>query len=178
MSEFVDEDLKVEAALFSAGKPLSISEIEKITGVGRRKVREAVDFLIEEYSSRDTAIELVKIGNKYSMQLKEKYADIAMQVIPTELPLDVLKTAALIGYHQPVKQAMLEEMVGSRVLEHIRTLEDMGLIKKKRESRYMVIYITPKFAEYFGLEGATPEDIKRILAERAGLDTQVSGKKE
>ncbi len=170
MPEFVDEDLKVEAALFSAGKPLSISEIERITGVGRRKVREAIDFLMEEYASRDTAIEIVKIGSKYSMQLKEKYADIAMEVVPMELPKEVLKTAALIGYHQPVKQAMLEEMVGSRVLEHIKILEDMGLIKKKREGRYMVVHITPKFAEYFGLEGAKPEDIKRILAEGAGLD--------
>ncbi len=170
MPEFVDEDLKVEAALFSAGKPLSIAEIERITGVGRRKVRKALDFLMEEYASRDTAIEIVKIGNKYSMQLKEKYAGIAMEVVPMELPKEVLKTAALIGYHQPVKQAMLEEMVGSRVLEHIKILEDMGLIKKKREGRYMVVHITPKFAEYFGLEGAKPEDIKRILAERAGLD--------
>lgn len=176
MPEFIDEDLKVEAALFSAGKPLSIVEIEGITGVGRRKVREAIDFLIEEYASRDTAIEIVKIGRKYSMQLKEKYADIAMQVVPAELPLDVLKTAALIGYHQPVKQRMLEEMVGSRVLEHIKVLEDMGLIKKRREGRYMVIYITQKFAEYFGLEGATPEDIKRILAERAGIER--NGEKE
>jgi segregation and condensation protein B len=169
MPEFVDEDLKVEAALFSAGKPLSIAEIERITGVGRKKVKSAIEFLMEEYASRDTAIEIVKIGNKYSMQLKERFADIGMKLIPTELPKDVLKTAALIGYHQPVKQAMLEEMIGSKVLEHIKILEDMGLIKKKREGRYMVIYITQRFAEYFGLEGAKPEDIKRILAERAGI---------
>ncbi len=170
MVEFVDEDLRIEAALFSAGKPLSIAELERITGIGRKKVKEALEFLMEEYASRDTAIEIVKIGNKYSMQLKDRFSDLAQELIPTELPKDVLKTAALIGYHQPIKQAKLEAMVGHRVLEHIRILEDMGLVKKKREGRYMVVRITPKFSEYFGLGTTDPEEIRKILAEKAGIN--------
>ena len=170
MTEFVDEDLKVEALLFSAGKPLSIADMEKITGIGRRRIKEALDFLMEEYGSRDTAVEIVKIGNRYSMQLKERFADLVTLVVPPELPEDVLKSAALIGYHQPIRQARLEEIVGTKVLEHIKVLEDMGLVKKRREGRYMVISITPKFSEYFGLKTTDPEEIRRILGERAGIN--------
>jgi len=47
----------VEAALFSAGRPLKVSEIESATGIGSETIRKALKKLIKEYTAKDTAIE-------------------------------------------------------------------------------------------------------------------------
>jgi len=112
----------VEAALFSAGRPLRVSEIAHVTDISAETVRKAVKSLIEEYGSRETAMEIAKVGPKYVMQLKDDYAQPAELLAKTEVPKQYLKTAALIAYHQPIKQSDLVELIGSKGYEHVREL--------------------------------------------------------
>jgi len=156
----------IEAALFSAGRPLRVSEIENATGIGKDTIRKALKKLISEYKKSDTAMEIAKVSGKYVMQLKEDYAQPAEMLAKTEIPKKYLKTASLIAYHQPIKQSDLVEMVGPRVYEHVKALHDIGLISAKPYGATKKLAITKKFLEYFGIDAKKPEEIKIWLAER------------
>lgn len=158
----------VEAALFSAGRPLKVSEIEEVTGISKDTIRKALKKLIKEYEDRDTAMEIAKVSGKYAMQLKEDYSSPAEMLAQTEVPKKYLKTASLIAYHQPIKQSDLVEMVGSKCYEHVKALHDLGLIKYKPYGATKILSTTKKFLEHFGIDARRPEEIKKWLAERLG----------
>ncbi len=156
----------VEAALFSAGRPLKVSEIEKVTGIGSDAIRRALKKLIVQY--KDSAIEVAKVGVKYVMQLKDDYSQPAEMLAKTEIPKQYLKTASLIAYHQPFKQSDLVEMIGPKGYEHVRELKKLGVIKTKRYGATKILSTTTKFIESFGIDAKKPEEIKKWLAEKIG----------
>lgn len=160
----------VEAVLFSAGRPLTVPEIEEASGKPRKKVRKAVKKLRRMYQNRKTALEVSKIGRKYSLQLKPYYNQYGMQIMEEDINRPLLKTAALIAYYQPVKQSELKKMVGEQVYDHVDKLEDMDLIISEREGRTYSLRTSPKFQEYFGLEAKDRNELKKIMAKRAGLE--------
>ena len=156
----------VEAALFSAGRPLKVSEIVKGTGMGSDTVRKAVKKLISEYQKRDTSIEVAKVSGKYVMQIKDSFSGSAEMLAKTEVPKKYLKTASLIAYHQPIKQSDLVEMIGSKGYEHVKALKDLGLISTKPYGATKVLKTTKKFLEHFGIDAKRPDEIKQWLSER------------
>ena len=160
----------VESVLFSANRPLSIDEIRTATNLSKEKVRGAIDLLIKLYNeSNDSTIEIVKAGNKYAMQLKACYAEHARAVAEPEIPFDVLKTLALIAYHQPIRQADLRKMVGPKVYEHVDFLVEKGLVNSKRCGTTEMLTTSRYFPEYFGIESTKPEDIRKFLADKIGI---------
>ena len=66
------ELIAVEAALFSAGRPLDPTETAEATGLSRNKALGALDALVEIYKSREGALEVIKLGTKYALQLKSE----------------------------------------------------------------------------------------------------------
>ncbi len=163
----------IEAALFSAGRPLRVSEIAEATGIGGDTIRKALKKLIKEYENRDTAIEIAKVGVKYVMQLREDYTSPAEMLAKTEVPKKYLKTASLIAYHQPIKQSDLVEMIGPKGYEHVRELKGLGVIKAKRYGATKILSTTNKFLESFGIDAKRPEEIKKWLAERIGGEVDI-----
>lgn len=159
----------IEAALFSAGKPLSVGDIAKATNMDEATVRKGIRGLLKVYRVRETALEIAKIGSRYSLQLKAEYNAPTQSVARKELPLPVLKIAALVGYYQPMHKKDMVEMVGPKGWEHVLTLEKLGLLMVKRSGHGYRVETTPKYAEYFGLGAKSREDIKRLLAQRAGI---------
>ncbi len=153
----------VEAALFSSAKPLKISEIESSTLLSPSQIRAALKKLAEEYDGRYSAIEVVKIGAKYSMQLRPEYTECATPFAEKEVPDEVLKVAALIAYHQPVLQSELAKMLGSDVYESVRTLRSMGLVSARKRGQTFQLTTTNRFLERFGIAGSTREDIKKWM---------------
>ena len=65
----------VEAALFSAGKPLSIEEISQQTNLPPDVVKDACKALAKEYDGRDTVLEVGKAGAKWAMQVRPQAAE-------------------------------------------------------------------------------------------------------
>jgi segregation and condensation protein B len=160
----------VEAALFSAGRPLKVSEIAQATGIGSDTIRKSLKKLMAEYAKRDTAIEVAKAGGKYIMQIKESFSSPAEMLAKTQVPKKYLKTASLIAYHQPIKQSDLVEMIGSKGYEHVKALKELGLISAKPYGATKVLKTTKKFLEHFGIDAKRPEEIKEWLSERIVAD--------
>lgn len=168
-SDALDPVLIVEAALFSAGKPISAEELAENTGLERRKVPKAIEELQRRYAAANTSLEIAKAGDRWAMQVRTAYAPSTTRLAPMEIPIKLLKTLALIAYHQPVLQSDLKEMVGPKVYDHIAELKDAGLIKKRAHERSYMILTSERFPEYFGIPAADREAIKVFLAEKVGL---------
>ena len=168
----LDSRLIVEGVLFSADRPLRIIEIEEATGFERGHVRKAVRRLASDYRRRNTSLEVVKAGNRWTMQVRSEYTPSARSVAAPEIDPKYLRTLALIAYHQPVLQSDLQEMIGPKVYDHVRELKALGLINAKPKGATKELTTTQKFPEYFGIESAKREDIKKFMADRVGIELE------
>lgn len=159
----------VEAAVFSAGRVVTIEEVAAATKLPAERVREALHALEKAYDARASAIEIARVGDKWTMQIRAEYAVAAEPFAPPEVPRDLLKTLALIAYHQPLKQSDLFNMVGSKVYEQAQALEQLRLISRKPSGRTFELLTTRYFVEFFGVRTTDRDGIRRLLAERAGV---------
>jgi len=157
----------VEAALFAAGRPLDETVIARTTGLAEASVREHLKALAAEYDTRGSALEVALVAGKWTMQLRGEYTERARTFAQPELEREVLKTAALIAYHQPIPQSRLADMVGDRVYDHVRELEQRNLVVSKPSGRTVELTTSRYFAEFFGLKAKDTVDIKRYLASLA-----------
>nr|AAZ32493.1 predicted transcriptional regulator containing the HTH domain [uncultured euryarchaeote Alv-FOS4] len=165
----MDEAMKiVEAVLFSTDRPMRVGEIAKIGGLRSEEVSKAMRKLREEYEQRDGAIEIVRIGNKYVMQLRDEYVNYGYSVGKKEMNDDVLKTLAIIAYYQPITQRKLREMLGTKVYQHVDELKKRGLIYGKKSGRTEILRTTKRFNEYFGIDASRPEEIKKFFENAGG----------
>jgi segregation and condensation protein B len=159
----------VEAALFSAGKPLSVEEIAQQTNLSPDAVKDACKALAKEYDGRDTVLEVGKAGAKWAMQVRPQAAEPATKFAPPEIPAKLLKTLALIAYHQPMKQSELVDMIGTKVYDHVPDLVERGLVKSRVEGVTKILVTTALFPEYFGLDASDREEIRALMARLVGL---------
>jgi len=165
----VKEDRLVESLLFSAGKPLSMEEIQETTGLSPKHVSEAIDHLMQSYNidrKNETSLEIVKAGNKFIMQVKKTFTDQSMMVAKPEIKTDLLKTLALIAFHQPVKQSNLRHMIGERIYADVDQLVSMHLIHSVPQGATETLTTTKLFPEYFGIDSTKPEEIREFLAKK------------
>jgi segregation and condensation protein B len=144
----------LEAALYSAGRPV---DIESLKLVAKTKSTKVVLKLLKElslrYQARRSALEVkVLPESRAVMRLKEEYDNTVKRF--TNRPLlsvGPLKTLSYIAYHQPVEQVKVAADRGSHVYSHLRQMEEMGLItREKLSGKGYIIETTPYFSEYFG----------------------------
>ncbi len=67
----------VEAALFAAGRPLNVDELQAVFGnqlrPDKKKIREALQLLESDYENR--AIEIKEVGSGFRIQVRTTYTD-------------------------------------------------------------------------------------------------------
>jgi segregation and condensation protein B len=163
----------IEAALFASGNPLEIGQLKNL--VRRKNILELIHQLMNEYEQRGSSIEIREIERKFVMQVKPEYAEKVRGIAPKELRSPVLRTLAMIAYHQPLTVAELVERRGAAAYDHVRELEENGLVSAIPQGRTRLLQTTVRFAEYFNLDPAEPEAIRRKIIELAreqkmGLD--------
>src|SRR5256712_13249225 len=116
------EGALVEAGLYSGGRALPIDELARPTRLHPEGIEGHLGALAGEYTKRESALEVAQIGTKWTMQIREEYSERARAFAPPEIDRDILKTVALIAYHQPILQSDLFNMIGSKVYEHTKGL--------------------------------------------------------
>ncbi|MCZ7372250.1 MAG: SMC-Scp complex subunit ScpB [Candidatus Methanoperedens sp.] len=163
----------LEAALFASGEPLDIAQLQNL--VKGRNVRELIQQLMDEYKQRGSALEIKEIESRFVMQVMPEYAEKVRSLAPKELRAPVLRTLSMIAYHQPLTVADLVDRRGAAAYDHVRELEEWGFISTTPQGRTRLLATTQRFAEYFNLDSADPEAIKRKIIELAkeqkmGLD--------
>ena len=159
----------VESVLFSASKPVSINEIKEATGLSRDKIKTTLKDLIQDYNvtrKNDTSMEVIKAGDKFTMQVKKQYTDQSVMVGRPEIKSDLLKTLTLIAFHQPMKQSNLRRMFGQKIYEHVDELVSLKLVHSKKHGTTEMLTTTKLFPEYFGIDSTDPEKIRNYLMEK------------
>ncbi|WP_406660510.1 SMC-Scp complex subunit ScpB [Methanolobus sp. ZRKC3] len=162
----------IEAALFAAGCALDVDILRKLVNKSKKQVLLIMHELLEDYTSRESGIELLDLGERYVMQVKPSYTDLVRPVAPKELSAPMLRTLSMIAYHQPLIQSELVDMRGNSAYDHIRELKERGLVEAIPHGRTKLLRTTPVFADYFGLESNDPDLVKKKII---ALSRQESG---
>jgi segregation and condensation protein B len=155
----------VEAALYVAGRPLSLRTLGAILGTrSKSKVLEIAQSLVEKYNTYNCALEVLEVKEqRFVMQLKAEYAPRAKKVsLQPILTTGPLRTLSYIAYNQPVLQTKVVEARGGHAYRHLKLLEEQNLILRKGAGRTSVIRTTNAFADYFGLSH-DPRALKRQI---------------
>ncbi|MFQ5884593.1 MAG: SMC-Scp complex subunit ScpB [Thermoplasmata archaeon] len=163
----MEKDAIVEAALFCAGRPMKAKEIAEGIGLTLDEVKDSLSSLVKIYSSASGAIEVVKMGKKHVMQLRGSYAKRVMGLAEARISKDLLKTATLIAYHQPILQSHLRKMVGQRTYDHVKELKEMNLILTRTKGNSLELTTSKSFPNYFGIDATNREDLRKWFQEQA-----------
>ncbi len=153
----------IEAALFASGRTISINEMAALTGLSLERVEALAEELAAEYAARQSGLEIRRIGEGYSMQVRYALAGRIISFAPREIAAPLIRTLAIIAYKQPIKQSQLVEIRGNKSYDHVRELEKRGLIYAEKQGHTKLLTTTKGFAEYFGISSASPQDIRRAL---------------
>ena len=150
----------LEAALFSASRPLAAEELVTLDqDISLADVRAALDQLREHYDFDQHGVELVEMAGGYQIVTRAVHAAAIERAqfsarVP-RLSAATLETLAVIAYRQPVGRAEIEEIRGVAAGGVLRTLQERGLIevvgRAEGLGRPLLYGTTPLFLELLGL---------------------------
>ncbi len=164
--ENIDEaTARIEAALYSAGRPLRIEDLIRASGTeSRTKTSEILSSIMKKTKTSFKALEVVILPDStYVFQLKPEYsATVKRYASKPILPNATLKTLSYIAYMQPISGKQLVETRGSGVYAHLKELRQLDFINHQNVGRLKIYTTTEKFQKYFGIQGDV-ENLKQRL---------------
>ena len=158
MGKIEDDDAmaRLEASLYSAGRPLTIEELIRASGTeSRTKTLALMTNLVKKTKSVFRAIEVASLPDgSYVFQLKPEFNTVIRKYASKPLlPTATLKTLSYIAYMQPVSSKRLVEVRGSGVYMHLKLLQQLDYIEHQNVGRLKIYNTTEKFQKYFGIQG-------------------------
>ena len=140
---------RIEAALFIAGRFLTLKELVALTDVNPILLRKILDDLSDMYKDRGIAI--VRKDDSWKMDVATEYADIVNRLATgsSEFSKAEQETLAIIAYKQPMKQSVLIKIRGNKAYDHIKNFVSLGLVNKKRAGHTWELSVAESFYEYF-----------------------------
>ena len=159
MGKLLNEDqiaARLESALYSAGRPLTIEELIKAAGTeSRQKTLAVLESIIKKMKNTFKAIEIVTLPDgSYVFQLKPEYsANVRKYASKPLLSRATQKTLSYIALEQPISSKQLLEVRGSGVYAQLKELRQLNFIEHQSVGRLRIYSTTEKFQKYFGFEG-------------------------
>ena len=147
---------RLESALYSAGRPLTIEELIKATGTeSRQKTLAVLESIIKKMKNMFKAIEIVTLpDSSYVFQLKPEYSSsIRKYASKPLLSRATQKTLSYIALEQPISSKQLLEVRGSGVYVQLKELRQLNFIEHQNIGRLKIYSPTEKFQQYFGIDG-------------------------
>jgi len=172
---------RIEAALYSAGRPLKIEELIRASGTeSRNKTYNILNNLMKKSKSVFKAIEIVTLPDgSYVFQLKPEYSSTVKKYASKPvLPKATLKTLSYIAYMQPISSKQLVETRGSGVYSHLKELRQLDFINHQNVGRLKIYTTTEKFQKYFGIQGDVENLKQRLFSKIRKTATQTKSGSE
>ncbi len=147
---------RLESALYSAGRPLTIEELIKATGTeSRQKTIAVLESIIKKMKNMFKAIEIVTLPDgSYVFQLKPEYSSSVRKYASKPLlSRATLKTLSYVALEQPISSKQLLEVRGSGVYGQLKELRQLNYIEHQNIGRLKIYSTTEKFQKYFGIDG-------------------------
>jgi segregation and condensation protein B len=159
-SETKEENAKrVEAALFIAGKFVTLQELITLTDVNPILLKKILSDLQDKY--KNSGINVIQKDNLWKMDVASDYVEIVNKLATgsSEFSRAEQETLAMIAYKQPIKQSVVIKIRGNKAYDHIKRFVELGLLNKKRTGHTSELTLTDAFHDYFHLnKGEKMED--------------------
>jgi len=145
---------KVEAALFIAGRWLSLQELITLTDLNPITIKSILKELEKMYAQKNGAIEIIEKENLWKMDVRPKYLNITNRLVAgsSEFTKAEQETLAVIAYKQPVKQSLVIKIRGNKAYDHIKKFIQLGLLKAKKIGHTLELSLSEEFYEYFSVD--------------------------
>ncbi len=161
-SEEVGQEGLLEAALFMAGRTMTVKELHDLTGMDAKRIASVLESLHEKWEELDAALQIVENEEGWTMRVKDRYLPHVHQLSSlTNLTDGEMKTLSVVAYYQPITQADVVKIRGNRAYEQLKRLEGLGLVTSEPSGVTKMIETTSRFQEYFG--EVESEDARELL---------------
>ena len=148
----------LEALLFIAVSPVSITQLASSLGESERKVTNAL-FELEQYYSENRGLRLQWHGKKVQLTSSPEFSKIIETFLGVEVTTTLsqasLEALAIIAYKQPITRPDIDEIRGVNSDGVVRNLLSKGLIEENGRvegvGRPILYGTTSDFLNYFGL---------------------------
>jgi len=167
---------RLESALYSAGRPLSVEELIRASGTeSRPRTISLLDSIIKKTKSAFRSIEIVILpDSNYVFQLKPEYSSSVRRYASKPLLARATqKTLSYIAFEQPVSSKQLVEIRGSGVYGHLKELRQLNFIQNQNIGRMRIYSTTEKFQKYFGISGDA-DVLKQKLFKRVRKTSEIT----
>lgn len=143
-----------EAALFVSGRAMGLDELGRILGIASPGyVKKVIEALAEEYAKGQSALEVVSVGDKYALNVKNEYASKVSELAGApEISKGALRILAYVGRNEPVMQSSIVKAFGSSTYDYMHELLEKDFVTAQRKGRSKRVETTQKFREYFNLQ--------------------------
>ncbi|NLT74194.1 MAG: SMC-Scp complex subunit ScpB [Chloroflexi bacterium] len=156
----------LEALLFVADEPASVSDLAAALDAPIEAVQQALDWLTAENAKRGVSV--IRVGMRVQMVTIPEAAACVERFLGMDrtarLSPAALETVAIIAYRQPITRAQVDAVRGVNSDAVIRTLRARNLIETvgqlEQAGRPDLFGTTFEFLRYFGL--ASLEDLPRL----------------
>ncbi len=149
----------LEALLFAAGEPLSVSRLAELMELERPALWQLLEELKEIYALPERGLMLREVAEGIQLVTKPDYFPLLSRLGKNKevrLSNAALETLAIVAYKQPVTRSEMEDIRGVSVDGVVNTLLDLGLIceagRKQALGKPLLYATTAKFLEIFGLK--------------------------
>jgi len=149
----------IEAILFVAGEPVTLSDLQTALEVSPLELDSALNTLESEYDYNRRGIRLKRFGEHIQLATRAEYAPYVERLLqPVQkqsLSQAAMETLAVVAYRQPVTKAEVEAIRGVKCDYSIQSLVHKGLIvevgRKEAIGRPILYGTTDAFLSHFGI---------------------------
>jgi segregation and condensation protein B len=161
MSDIVNEKYllsRLEALLFIAGSPLTVSQIAEVLDLPQDQVEKLIEEL-ESCYSEGRGLALQRHGGRYQLTSHPQFADDIEKFLGIEntsrLTKPSIEALAIIAYRQPITRPGIDAIRGVSSDGVIKSLLSKGLIQEvgraEGPGRPILFSTTSDFLQHFGL---------------------------
>lgn len=146
---------RIEAALYSAGRPLTVDELVRVSGTNsKHRTLKIIYDLMNKMKIIFRALEINQLEDStFVFQLKPEYTPVIRKFASQPMVSgSALKTLSYVTYEQPVLSKRLAHIRGTQVYSHLKELERVGFIQHEKAGRLKIFKTSKKFQDYFGID--------------------------
>lgn len=164
-----DLERLLEAFLFVADRPLTISQLKDVTGAESEMIRRSLGLIEQECDREKKGFRLKMLAGGYQFVTDPSWAAEVKRFLGLRdlrrVSRASLETLSIIAYRQPITRAEIEYIRGVNVEGALRTLLEKGLIRitgrKEAAGRPILYGTTHDFLDHFGLKDL--KDLPRLV---------------
>ena len=174
----VENTRKIEAALFIAGRFLTIQELVSLTDVNPLILKKILSDLKDKY--KPAGLNIIQKDNSWKMDVAPELTWLVNRLATgsSEFSKAEQETLAMIAYKQPMKQSIVIKIRGNKAYDHIKKFVELGLLNKKKAGHTAEITLAESFYDYFHVnqpsENVRGEEAFDVLKESAAQENEDS----